>query len=83
MKQSDWFKLFLVIIVFVIFGAYAVDAFLPQQTLENLPSFMPKKVINLGLDLKGGTHLTLEVETDKALVGILQQAADNLKKAVR
>jgi preprotein translocase subunit SecD len=80
MKQSDWFKLFLVIIVFVIFGAYAVDAFLPQQTLENLPSFMPKKVINLGLDLKGGTHLTLEVETDKALAGILQQAADNLKK---
>jgi preprotein translocase subunit SecD len=80
MKQSDWFKLFLVIIVFIIFGSYAVDAFLPQQTLENLPSFMPKKVINLGLDLKGGTHLTLEVETDKALAGILHQAADNLKK---
>ena len=48
------------------------------------PSFWPHKKINLGLDLQGGMHLALEVETDKAVEGtierIIQEIRDFLRK---
>ncbi|MEK6192857.1 MAG: protein translocase subunit SecD, partial [Deltaproteobacteria bacterium] len=31
------------------------------------PGMWPHKKINLGLDLQGGMHLVLEVDTDKAV----------------
>jgi preprotein translocase subunit SecD len=48
------------------------------------PSFWPHKKINLGLDLQGGMHLALEVETDKAVEStierIIQEIRDFLRK---
>jgi preprotein translocase subunit SecD len=48
------------------------------------PSFWPHKKINLGLDLQGGMHLVLEVDTDKAVEGtierIIQEIRSSLKK---
>ena len=32
---------------------------------ENLPSFMPGKTVNLGLDLQGGSHLLLDVDVNR------------------
>jgi preprotein translocase subunit SecD len=37
------------------------------------PSFWPHKKINLGLDLQGGMHLTLEVDTAKAVEGTIER----------
>jgi len=44
--------------------------------------YPPKKTINLGLDLQGGIHLVLGVETDKALASQADRAADDLKNAL-
>jgi len=48
------------------------------------PSLWPHKKINLGLDLQGGMHLALEVDTDKAVEGtierIIQEMRSSLKK---
>ncbi len=48
---------------------------------NGLPSFLqkifPSKAINLGLDLKGGMHLLLMVETDKAIENNLQIIRQN------
>lgn len=45
--------------------------------------FLPANEINLGLDLKGGMHLTLEVEVDKALETTLVQFGQELKEEAR
>jgi preprotein translocase subunit SecD len=58
---------------------------LPSLT-DNLPSLwkdhLTKEKIHLGLDLQGGTHLVLEVDTEKALESSLERTGNNLKEAL-
>lgn len=49
--------------------------YMPQWWKENLP----KKGITLGLDLQGGIHLILEVETNKAVESSTDLKVDELK----
>jgi len=55
----------------------------PSLTSE-LPPFWKKMVdkIPLGLDLQGGTHLVLEVDTAKAVESFLDQTASGLKETL-
>ncbi len=41
-----------------------------------------KEKINLGLDLQGGMHLVLEVQTEKAVESAMEQRADDIKHAL-
>jgi preprotein translocase subunit SecD len=58
----------------------AADFFRPSKLRENL-----RENIRLGLDLRGGTHLVLQVQADDAIKAITegnrQKAVDILKKA--
>lgn len=47
---------------------------------ESLNKYMFKDKIHLGLDLQGGTHLVLEIDTDKALEIMLERTANDLKE---
>jgi preprotein translocase subunit SecD len=47
------------------------------------PGLWPHKKINLGLDLQGGMHLVLEVETDKAVDGTLERSYQEMRDLVR
>lgn len=63
MTLSRW-KLILVAMA-VVFGLlFALPNVLPQTVRDNLPGFMPRETLNLGLDLQGGSYLLLEVDTD-------------------
>jgi len=44
--------------------------------------YPPKKAINLGLDLQGGIHLVLGVQTDKHVAGQTDRAAEDFKAAL-
>jgi preprotein translocase subunit SecD len=44
--------------------------------------YPPKKTISLGLDLQGGIHLVLGVETDKHVAGQTDRAAEDFKAAL-
>src|SRR5213594_2577408 len=44
--------------------------------------YPPKKAINLGLDLQGGIHLVLGVETDKHVASQTNRAAEDFKAAL-
>lgn len=62
----------------------AVVFFLPSTPwFESMPNWwkenLPKKGINLGLDLQGGIHLILEVETEKAVESSTDLKVDDLK----
>ncbi len=80
MKSYTLIKLVIIIAVIALFGAYAVPTFVGKDAAKRLPGYMPKDTINLGLDLKGGMHLVLGVETDKAIFAVLSRVSGNLKK---
>ena len=44
--------------------------------------YPPKKTINLGLDLQGGIHLVLGVDTSKAVANQAERAAEDFKAAL-
>ncbi len=47
------------------------------------PTWWPHKKINLGLDLQGGMHLVLEVDTDKALEGTIERISQEIRDFCR
>jgi len=45
--------------------------------------FLPSKSVNLGLDLRGGSHLLLEVDLEHYLKDQYEMLADNMRKDLR
>ena len=60
--------------------------YLIPTLVSNLPAwwqgYLPKDKIHLGLDLQGGTHLVMEVETQKAVEGALDLIATDLEDSL-
>ena len=60
--------------------------YLTPTFTSNLPSFwkenLPKDAIHLGLDLQGGMHLVLEVDTEKALESHIERMTNALKESL-
>src|SRR5207253_4069559 len=60
MFPSRW-KLATYAIVILVGWAIAAPNLFTRQQLAALPGWLPKQQVTLGLDLKGGSHLVLEV----------------------
>src|SRR5881227_2874808 len=58
------------------------NLFTPAQ-LAHLPSFVPHKQVALGLDLRGGSYLLLEVDVAAAQRERLNAITDNVRNALR
>jgi preprotein translocase subunit SecD len=62
----------------------AALVYLAPSLTSDLPEpwkkYLPTDRIRLGLDLQGGMHLVLEVETDKAVESTLDRTANDLKE---
>ena len=60
--------------------------YLTPSLTESLPNFwknnLPTDKIHLGLDLQGGMHLVLEVETDKAVENATERISNDLKEVL-
>jgi SecD/SecF fusion protein len=68
----------------ILLGALSVlPNVLPHAVVAKLPSWYASSTVALGLDLRGGSHLLLEVDTRDLLVGENQQLADQLSSALR
>jgi preprotein translocase subunit SecD len=65
----------LILAVVIIAVIYVVPTF--------LPSMWPHKTINLGLDLQGGMHLVLEVDTDKAVESTVERITQELQEGIQ
>lgn len=57
--------------------------FLSKDSASSLPSWYPNQQINLGLDLQGGSHLLLEVETDAVITERLEALVDSARAELR
>ena len=72
-------KILSILLVIFIALMFAVPNFFTKDQLNSFPSFIPKQQVNLGLDLQGGSHLLLEVDT----VEIIKERLENLNSDVR
>src|SRR6202045_4248634 len=79
--QLRWkFILILIVIFICLFGLIGMPQFPTSfaQVKQNLADR-----IKLGLDLKGGSHLVLQVQVDEAIGQRCDQAVDQLTKQLR
>mgnify|MGYP001062622330 FL=1 len=83
MKQIKW-RFFGVMAVIVVACVYVIPSL-----YATIPSWwesvkiLPTEKIHLGLDLQGGVHLVLEVQTDKAHENRVERTAQDLRAAMR
>src|SRR5690349_12277055 len=61
----------------------ALPNLLTPQQLARLPDFLPKQQVTLGLDLRGGSHLVLEVDAASLVRERLQMLASQSRNDLR
>ncbi|MGV8938172.1 MAG: protein translocase subunit SecD [Allorhizobium sp.] len=84
MRNSPWLVMTYAVIILI--GLLtALPNVLSPATLDRLPSFLPKQQVSLGLDLRGGSHLVLEVDAadlvKERLLTILSDSRNSLRDA--
>lgn len=77
-KLSKW-KIAISIICTIIAFIYAAPNFI---MLGSSP-WLPTNKVNLGLDLRGGSHLLLDVDFEAYLTSSMESFTDNLRKPLR
>lgn len=83
MLQIAPWRLYLVLIVALFGIAFAAPNFVPERYREQLPGFLPRGTLNLGLDLRGGVHLLLEVDTTELQRRQLENISDQMAAVLR
>ncbi len=68
--------IFVVCLLGLIFAALNL---VPAKMIERWPSFVPKKQVSLGLDLRGGSYLLYEVDMKAAETDELNNLVDELR----
>jgi preprotein translocase subunit SecD len=82
-KNLRW-KIITSLTVFIVFFAVGVYPILAQRYPKlPAPSWLMAHQLRLGLDLKGGVHLVLRVQTDDALKINTTTASEQLREALR
>ncbi len=72
----------LIVAAVLIAGVFCILPTFVSSPLPGLSSILPGK-IHLGLDLQGGMHLMLEVETNKAIENAANNLAEEIKNTLR
>ncbi|MFZ4121312.1 MAG: protein translocase subunit SecD [Caulobacterales bacterium] len=72
-------RIILVVVVSVLGALFAMPNLLTESQRAALPAWMPKQALNLGLDLQGGSHLLLEIDTPTLLERRLEKISDEME----
>ena len=78
---SKW-KTFSILAAVIIGLLFALPNVLSENQRKSMPSIM-QDTINLGLDLQGGAHMLLEVDSDSVLKNEKNNQKSNMKAALR
>ena len=62
---------------------YSLPNILPKNIFQSSPEGLPGKTINLGLDLQGGLHLLMKVETDVAVEEMVGNLEGSIRQIIR
>ncbi|MFY9288845.1 MAG: protein translocase subunit SecD [Alphaproteobacteria bacterium] len=87
MVYLERWKVILIVGICVLSIVYSIPNLMSRSNVDWLrahtPSFFPNQVLNLGLDLRGGSHLLLEVSTDVVIEERLQSLLDQTRGELR
>ncbi len=87
MIQIPRWKIFLILAVCIYGFAYASPNMVGENIRDymqnSLPSWAPKKTVNLGLDLRGGAHLLYEIDMDKVFVERMESLKSDIKSIIK
>src|SRR2546427_9417139 len=78
MQNLRW-KIITIVVVFVVFTAVGVYPIIAARYGIHSPAILMDKQLKLGLDLKGGVHLVLRVQTEDALRLETEQTMERLR----
>jgi preprotein translocase subunit SecD len=81
-KNLRW-KVLTTVTVFVVFFSIGVYPVLADHYSWPCPSWLKAKQLKLGLDLKGGVHLVLKVNTDDALKSTSTSTSEQLRESLK
>ncbi len=76
-------KITTVIVVCLAGIVFVAPNFLSSRLAGNLPVWLPHQQINLGLDLRGGSHLLLEVDVEALIKERLEAIVDATRTTLR
>lgn len=62
---------------------FALPNFLSESTVAKVPSWLPSKQINLGLDLQGGVHLLIQVDRESLVKERVATIQDDVRRIMR
>jgi protein-export membrane protein SecD len=82
LKLPNW----LIAVIFALTSVavlFAAPNLLPESVRASLPGFLPKNIINLGLDLRGGSYLLLGVDTKKVINDRLASLRQEIQREMR
>ena len=82
LEISKW-RLFIVLSVCLLGIYYLIPNFYNKTEVTGLPKYISKKQVNLGLDLQGGSHLLLEVDTNAVLKERSEYLVDEIRSLLR
>src|SRR5262245_66315763 len=79
MNNIRW-KVVTILVVLVLFGAVGVYPLVAARFGITRPELLVSRGLKLGLDLKGGVHLLLRVQTDDALRVETESSLERLRE---
>jgi len=79
---AKW-KIFMVLAICVLGLAFTAPNFLNRNLLDSLPDWLPSQQVSLGLDLQGGSHLLLEVDTKTVIRESMEALVDAMRGDLR
>ncbi len=82
LQVSPW-RIVLVVLATLWALAFAAPNIIPEAVRLSLPGFVPKQAVNLGLDLRGGSYLLLEVDTQALIRERLEIEAETMAGVLR
>ncbi len=76
-------KIWTIIGTIVLGFLFAAPNFVSERQAAAIPSFLPQKQLSLGLDLRGGSHLMLEADTNDVRRAKLESLEDTVRSELR
>lgn len=76
-------KIWTIVASCVLAFAFVAPNFVSRETLKTLPGWLPHRQMTLGLDLQGGAHLLLEVDTQTMVKERIDQLRDDVRRVLR
>ncbi|MEO0329999.1 MAG: protein translocase subunit SecD [Pseudomonadota bacterium] len=79
---SNW-KVVAILLVAIAGILFAAPNLLSEKQVQNLPEWLPKSQMTLGLDLKGGAHLLMQVDEESLIEERLEALRDDVRVKMR